>query len=139
MKVNKIMRLIHYAWFQIVCDHTLGLGGHGSLCMLAVMMYVCWLTLMEGQAGAAVIEIKGSCRKCSTWSTFTFKDIQIQTTHWKHLFFFGRVREPASWLSVGNVESDVWFGYVSTHITHESVFTVTHQSNASIVNAMMRT
>ena len=68
----------------------------------------------------------------------TFKDIQIQNTHWKHLFLLGRVREPASWLSVGDVESYVWLGYVSTHITHyitlHTVFTATHQSNASIVN-----
>jgi hypothetical protein len=62
------------------------------------------------------IEIKGSCRKGSTWSvsTFTFKDIRIQNMHWKHLFLLGRVREPASWLSVrGDVESYVWLGYVS--------------------------
>ena len=63
------------------------------------------------------IEIKGSCRKGSTWSTFTFKDIRIQNTHWKHLFLLGRVREPASWLSVSDVESYVWLGYVSLSLS----------------------
>ena len=63
------------------------------------------------------IEIKGSCRKGSTWSTFTFKDIRIQNTHWKHLFLLGRVREPASWLSVSDVESCVWLGYVSLSLS----------------------
>jgi hypothetical protein len=63
------------------------------------------------------IEIKGSCRKGSTWSTFTFKDIRIQNTHWKHLFLLGRVREPASWRSVSDVESYVWLGYVSLFLS----------------------
>jgi hypothetical protein len=63
------------------------------------------------------IEIKGSCRKGSTWSTFTFKDIRIQNTHWKHLFLLGRVREPTSWLTVSNVESYVWLGYASLSLS----------------------
>ena len=94
------------------------------------------------------IEIKGSCRKGSTWSTFTFKDIRIQNTHWKHLFLLGRVREPASWLSVSDVESYVWLGYVSlslspslsisralplsrmhTHTPKDEITPMTHTSN----------
>jgi len=59
------------------------------------------------------IEIKGSCRKGSTQTTFTFKDIRIQGTHWKHLFLLGRVREPATWLCVRDVEACVSLGYVS--------------------------
>jgi len=59
------------------------------------------------------IEIKGSCRKGSTQTTFTFKDIRLQGTHWKRLFLLGRVREPATWLCVSDVEACVSLGYVS--------------------------
>ena len=110
--------------------------------MTVMILFYYLMTLMEyGQAGGACrilsnqntlrdsdggilkdglfhgIEIKGSCRNGSTWSTFTFKDIRIQNTHWKHLFLLGRVREPASWLSVSDVESYVWLGYASLSLS----------------------
>ena len=101
--------------------------------MTVMILFYYLMTLMEyGQAGGACrdsdggilkdglfhgIEIKGSCRKGSTWSTFTLKDIRIQNTHWKHLFLLGRVREPASWLSVSDVESYVWLGYASLSLS----------------------
>jgi hypothetical protein len=57
------------------------------------------------------IEVKGSCRKGDTRTTFTFKNIRLQGTNWKHLLLVGRVREPTSWLSIEDVESYVWLGY----------------------------
>ena len=57
------------------------------------------------------IEVKGSCRKGDTRTTFTFKNIRLQDTNWKHLLLVGRVREPTSWLSIEDVESYVWLGY----------------------------
>ena len=42
------------------------------------------------------IEVKGSCRKGDTRTTFTFKNIRLQGTNWKHLLLVGRVREPTS-------------------------------------------
>jgi len=101
--------------------------------MTVMILFYYLMTLMEYvQAGGACrdsdggilkdglfhgIEIKGSCRKGSTWSTFTFKDIRIQNTHWKHLFLLGRVRKPTSWLTVSNVESYVWLGYASLSLS----------------------
>ena len=58
------------------------------------------------------IEIKGSCRKGHTWSTFTFKGIRLKGTHWKHLLLLGRTREPRSWKNISDVESSIWLGYI---------------------------
>jgi len=55
------------------------------------------------------IEIKGSCRKGSTQTTFSFKDIRLQGTH----LFLGRVWEPATWFCVRDVEACISLGYVS--------------------------
>jgi len=59
------------------------------------------------------IEIKGSCRKGSTQTTFKFKDIQLQGTHWKHFFLLDRVREPDTWVCVHDVQACISLGYVS--------------------------
>ena len=70
-----------------------------------------WGLLAKG--GFQPFEIKGSCRKGSIQTTFTFKDIWLQGTHWKHLFLLGWVREPATWLCVRDVEACVSLGHVS--------------------------
>jgi len=141
LQANNVMRLLEHAWFRAECDHTLRtrLALHCRDCFDLVSKYLLALKARDigipedqliidiAQAGGVCrdsdggvivnglfhgIEVKGSCRKGDTRTTFTFKNIRLQGTNWKHLLLVGRVREPTSWLSIEDVESYVWLGHV---------------------------
>jgi hypothetical protein len=62
------------------------------------------------------IEIKGSiCRKGKK-SCFAFNKIRSYGVDWKHLFLVGRLKNPARWDSVADMDHIMYLGYVERNV-----------------------
>ena len=67
------------------------------------------------------IEVKGCLCRRGKRRAFSFHNIRCDGADWRHLFFLGRLRNPASWESSADLEQVVWVGYVGRDAYEEAL------------------
>jgi hypothetical protein len=61
------------------------------------------------------------CRRGKRRAFLAFRNIKCDGADWRHLFFLGRLRNPACWERSADLEQVVWVGYVGRDAYEEAL------------------